>query len=196
MFKAIFVDVDNTLVFTCPWDEFCFSFTKQKYHKLITLSCEELQAVACGPRDKVIESHGRYISRLRPLAKEFLESLQQFGVPVYCLSFGATDFVKQVMQAHDLTSCFDGVYGRDDLPDGVPKVGVEGLLIDDCGLEKPWTMAKMQGIGALDRMPPSREQRQKVDSEQILRVFPYHGEENDDTLMSVTLEKVKERMVK
>lgn len=186
-FEVIFVDVDYTLVWTAPWETFCYRHSNVRLSRLLKMSAEEMQEKTCGPTDRVVTSHNnRYISRLRPGAEELLKGLREFGLPVYILSFGMTYFVKAVMQAHGLDRHVDGMFGRCNF-DEVPRVGKKGLLIDDCGVEKPWTVEKLIAMGAINGDGSGAEAAEKA---QIIRVPEFEGDLADTALKDV-LEKVR-----
>lgn len=188
-FEAIFVDVDNTLVCSLIWDDFCYRFSNARRSNLAKMSPGELQEAVCGTDDKVVVARNHtYISRLRPGAKEFLKELKGFGVPVYCLSYGMTYFVHLVMDAHGLKPEFAGLYGRENY-DEIPRLGTKALLIDDAGVEKPWVIEKLDALGALDSRPEAQ-----IEVEQIVRVPPFYGDPGDKALLAEVLPQVREAM--
>jgi hypothetical protein len=176
----IFVDVDNTLVSTLPWEmAHCVEEGGHRIHRLARLSAAQLQADVCGPSDKVVKSRGTYISRLRPGAAAFLAELGRIG-PVSALSHGKSTFVTAVMKAHGLDGFFVGMYGREDY-DRVPQEK-GGILIDDKSPFDPLSVQKLLAYGALrasEVRMGSNFRLPEVVARQYVQVAPFEGDLHD-----------------
>jgi hypothetical protein len=183
MLDAIFVDVDETLVYTTHWqnapcvEEGGFSFTE-----LMDLKPEELQKKACGPADKVVLSQRHtYVSRLRPNAVQFLKTLRTMAKKVYVLSKGQDYFVERVMKIHGLDGLIDGWFGRE-VYAKVPKLP-NVVLIDDRD-RYDWVVGdKAVAMGIIDTI------------ERDLIVIPcFLGDLKDNAFESV-IKKLEERVL-
>jgi hypothetical protein len=183
MNEAIFVDIDNTLVITRPWDtsRACLQACNSK-GMISSPSTETLQNEICGPLDRVcMIDGGLFISRVRPGAKVFLEWLRTLTPNVYALSAERRPFQVVVMREHGLLDLVNEVYGREalgerDLKHVVP-VHAGSLLIDDQEHLSMLAIAKLNVMRMIRN--DSMEAILDAFADHFVHVLPFEGDEAD-----------------
>lgn len=189
---AIFVDIDNTLVYSVYWDMspawtegFCRGI---KCNDFDPSDSAEVQAAICGKFDKAVSYDcATYVSRLRPGAMEFISELKNIAPKVFALSAGLRAFQVEVMTAHGLMPLLDGLYGRESLGSrdalhvvpALPKT----LLVDDQPLLSMLAISKLDVMGVLPG--DGIDELNKAFDRHYVHIPPFEGVLPDDELSKI-----------
>jgi hypothetical protein len=192
MVDGIFVDIDNTLVYSTYWDMSpawieamvrgvtCHSFDHS--------NPDVVQQVVCGEFDKAF-SHdcSVFVSRLRPGAIEFLAELRKISPRIYALSAGIRSFQVEAMTAHGIMGMLDELYGRESLGSrdamrvvpALPKT----ILVDDQPCLSMLAISKLDVMGVLTS--DNYDDMVKAFDKHYVHISAFEGQLPDEALKNI-----------
>lgn len=186
----IYVDLDETLVCTklfLTGSNFLSPDLQEEFRKNY-LFPNKLKAIYEQAGEQVI---GDYVTRLRPFALPFCETLLTLA-PTVVLTNGITNFQKQVIKLHKIP--IKEVYGRDNYHNVPPSSN--GILIDNDNLTSGNMQNKLKAIGFTKRVTTHKfsQMGSFIITDRIVNVKPWFGDDFDDQELMNILPKI-ERLV-